>query len=318
MKILLTGFYGEGNLGDETILQAICASLPRGCSASVTSGSMAQGAAAPIRRRGLASWPGFLQAAAVSQHAVFSGGILQDWSFEGITWFALRLLAAGTMGCSASLWGAGIGPIRSRWARQIVSRALRRVTVAWLRDPESVSLFNELGPVKSFYGADWSWQIPVKWQSESRLNAPLGLNLRPWKSGNLSELVAHQLRHNERRIIGLAARREDLIAIKAQAPAASVIQPASFLEFAEACTNLSHGLAMRYHAGLAMLRAGLPVKLAAYDSKVMSLAQDAGVLMLQQNQVADFRAARAGFCSENEVRFKQMQQAFTAMLRQNV
>jgi polysaccharide pyruvyl transferase WcaK-like protein len=315
MKILLAGFYGEGNLGDETILQAICGSLPSGVRASVTSGSMAQGAAAPLRRRGLASWPAFLQAAAASGHAIFSGGILQDWSFEGITWFALRILAASTLGCRPSLWGAGIGPIRSRWGRKIAARALQRVSIAWLRDSESVQLFDELASVKGFSGADWSWAVPVEWQSEPRLNGPLGLNLRPWKSAPLNEMVAHQLRLNERQIVGLAARREDLRAIKNLAPAASVLQPSSFSEFAEACNNLSYGLAMRYHAGLAMLRAGLPLKLAAYDSKVISLAADAGVLTLQQNRVADFRTAREGFCRENEARLQNMRQSFVAILQ---
>ena len=314
MKILLTGFYGEGNLGDETILQAICSCLPADCRAVVTSGLPSQGAAAPIRRRGLASWPVFLQTAAASEHVVFSGGILQDWSFEGVTWFALRLMAAGVVGCQASLWGAGIGPLRSRWARQIVSRAIRRVKIAWLRDPESVRLFNELGPVEASYGADWSWLVPVEWHENQRHNAPFALNLRPWKSGNFTELVACQLRHNERHIIGLAARRDDVKAIKALAPAASIMRPASFREFADACGNLSFGLAMRFHAGLAMLRAGLPVKLAAYDSKVHWLAEDAGVLTLQQNQLSDFRRARPGFCAENSARMQQMRQAFAEML----
>lgn len=316
MKILIPGFFGEGNLGDETILQAICSCLPAGSNATVTSGSLAQGPAAPIRRRGLVSWPAYLQAVAESRHAVFSGGILQDWSFEGVTWFALRLIAAATMGCKTSLWGAGVGPLRSRWARTIVSRALRRVSHAWLRDLESIKLFDELGPIKAEFGADWSWIFPVRWQAEPRLNGPLGLNLRPWKSGNFADLVAHQLRHNERQIIGLAARRDDMAAIRQLAPGASIVRPASFTEFAEACGNLSHGLAMRYHAGLAMIRAGLPVKLAAYDTKVMELATDAGIQILQQNQVADFRQARPGFCTENEARLQKMRAAFAAMLAQ--
>ncbi len=313
MKILLTGFFGEGNLGDETILQAICSCLPAGCSAIVTSGSPVPGPAAPVRRRGILSWPAYLQAAASSRHAVFSGGILQDWSFEGVTWFALRLMAAAVMGCRVSLWGAGIGPLRSLWARHVVKRSLRHVSEAWLRDPESVRLFDELGPVSGRFGADWSWLFPVFWQ-ETRENAPFGLNLRPWKSGNFAELLTHQLRHNERRIIGLAARRDDIGAIRSHAPAAAIIRPASFTEFASACGNLSFGLAMRYHAGLAMLRAGLPVKLAAYDNKVAWLAEDAGVLTLQQNQLTDFRRARQGFCEENSSRLQSMRQAFVGML----
>ena len=63
-----------------------------------------------------------------------------------------------------------------------------------------------------------------------------------------------------------------------------------------------------------MLRAGLPVKLAAYDNKVAWLAEDAGVLTLQQNQLTDFRRARQGFCEENSSRLQSMRQAFVGML----
>lgn len=316
MKILLVGFYGEGNLGDETILQAICSVLPPGVDAAVTSGLIAQSSASPIRRRGLASWPIFLQSAASCRHAVFSGGILQDWSFEGVTWFALRLLAASTLGCRASLWGAGLGPLRSRWARQMTKRSLRRVSAAWLRDHESLCLYNALGDVPGQLGADWSWLIPVEWQTEFRQNAPVGLNLRPWRHGNFSELLTRQLRHIERQLIGFPARHEDIRAIKAVAPAASIVQPATFAELAETCRNLSRGLAMRYHAGLAMLRAGLPLKLAAYDDKVSSMAAAAGIETLQQNQITGFRPARRSFCAENEARMQDMKQAFLKMLEE--
>lgn len=313
MKILITGFFGEGNLGDETILQAICGNLLPGVSPIVTSGSRMQSQARAIRRRGPASWPEYLYAARESRHAVFSGGILQDWSFEGVTFFALRIIAASIMGCEPSLWGAGVGPLRSIGGRQIVRRALRRVKTAWLRDYSSVKLYNELSSSEAVLGTDWSWFFPVEWQQEPRQNAPLALNLRQWSSGNWHEQIAHQLRHNQRRIIGLAARRGDVDVIKSMAPAAAILQPATFCEFAESSRNMSYGLAMRYHAALAMLRTGLPCKFMAYDSKVADLAADASILTLQENQIADFRQARPGFCAGNEERLAMMQQAFVEM-----
>lgn len=315
MKILVTGFFGEGNLGDEAILQAICSNLPSGASPVVTSGAR-QPLARAIRRRGLAAWPAYLYAARESRFAVFSGGILQDWSFEGVTFFALRIIAASIFGCQPTLWGAGVGPLRSVGARQIARRALRRVKTAWLRDSASVKLFNELASCEANLGTDWSWFFPVEWQNEPRQNAPMALNLRQWSSGNWHEQIAHQLKHNERKIIGLAARKGDVAVIKELAPAASVMQPATFAEFADTCSNFSFGIAMRYHAALAMLRTGLPVKFIAYDSKVADLAEAANIITLQQNQVADFRQARTDFCKENEFRLTLMQQAFKNMVAQ--
>ena len=314
MKILITGFFGEGNLGDETILQAICNNLLPGIGSITTSGTQMQAQTRAIRRRGLAAWPAYLCAARESRFAVFSGGILQDWSFEGVTFFALRIIAASLMGCEPTLWGAGVGPLRSVGAKQIARRALRRVKIAWLRDAASVDIFNELAPCRATLGTDWSWNFPVKWQKEPPQNAPMGLNLRKWPSNGWREQMAHQLRHNERKIAGLAARKGDIQIIRELAPTASVFMPVTFVEFADICRNLSFGVAMRYHAALAMLRAGVPVKFVAYDSKVSALARSANILTLQQNQISDFRQAREGFCGENEERFALMQQAFKDML----
>lgn len=310
MKILLTGFFGEGNLGDETILQAICQNLPADCRCLVTSGRSTQPRAQAIRRRGIWSWPAYIEAISRSNAAIFSGGILQDWSFEGVTFFALRIIAASIAGCSPALWGAGIGPLRSSGTRLIARRALRRVETAWLRDEASVNDFKDLTGRDASYGADWSWFFPVPRRRQSRENGPMALNLRPWASGDWKSHVAHQLRHNERHIIGLSARSSDIKILKELAPKAAVVQPETFSDFAEACHNVSFGLAMRYHAALAMIRAGVPIKLIAYDSKVSDLAISAGVLTLQQNQVSDFRSARDEFFVENGQRFAAMHTAF--------
>ncbi|MBU1105967.1 MAG: polysaccharide pyruvyl transferase family protein [Candidatus Riflebacteria bacterium] len=309
MKILLCGFFGEGNLGDETILQAIRQQLPDRCSTTITSGKVLSIGGQSIRRRGITAWPAFVQALFENDSALFSGGILQDWSFEGVTFFALRIIAASLLRCEPVLWGAGLGPLRGPGARKLASRALCRVKTAWLRDETSCRLFKELTGNDAGRGADWSWTFPVTARPQ-RGNAPMAVNLRQWEQGDWRGQVAHQLRHNQRQLVGLAARRSDIDVIKELAPSASVIQPATFSEFADSCRNFSLGLAMRYHAGLAMLRAGLPVKLVAYDDKVSELAESAGVLTIAANQISDFRQASPDFLSSQQQRFVSMQSAF--------
>jgi polysaccharide pyruvyl transferase WcaK-like protein len=108
----------------------------------------------------------------------------------------------------------------------------------------------------------------------------------------------------------MAARRSDIDVIRELAPTASIMHPATFSEFAESCRNFSFGLAMRYHAGLAMLRAGLPVKLVAYDEKVSELARSAGVLTIAENQISGFKTAAPQFISNQQQKFAAMQRAF--------
>ena len=313
MKILLCGFFGEGNLGDETILAAIREQLPASCNLTVTSGRQMLHGGLAIRRRGLLAWPAFLQAAFENDAAIFSGGLLQDWSFEGVTFFALRMIAASTLRCEPALWGAGIGPLRSPGAKKLATRALKRVKTAWLRDNASRQLFNELTGTEASDGTDWSWHFPVTAIPE-RDNAPMAINLRQWADEEWRSQVAHQLRHSQRQIVGMAARRSDIDAIRELAPTASIMHPATFSEFAGSCRNFSLGLAMRYHAALAMLRAGLPMKLIAYDDKVSELAGAAGILTIADNQISGFKTADPLFIRRQQQKFADMQGAFASWL----
>ncbi len=313
MKILLCGFFGEGNLGDETILQAIRNRLPAGGSTTITSGRQMMHGGLAIRRRGILSWPAFIQALFENDAAIFSGGLLQDWSFEGVTFFALRIIAASVFRCKPTLWGAGIGPLRSAASRRLAARALNRIETAWLRDETSLKIYHELTGVAADRGADWSWQFPVN-PSPKRENAPMAINLRQWENGDWRNQVTHQLRHSQRQLVGMAARRSDIEVIKELAPTAAIMHPATFGEFADSCRNFSLGLAMRYHAALAMLRAELPVKLVAYDDKVSELASSAGILTLSENQISGFRQADPDFICSQQQKFSAMQNAFAAWL----
>ena len=128
-NILLTGFFGEGNLGDEAILKAIYENLPKEITPIITSGSK-HSFGIDIRRRGIFSIIPFLKAAYQSPVTLFTGGILQDWSWEGVTFFAYRIIAAAKMGSTPVLFGAGIGPLRSEKARRLVKKALSFVKIA--------------------------------------------------------------------------------------------------------------------------------------------------------------------------------------------
>ncbi len=161
MSILVVGFFGEGNLGDEAILEGLAASLPAGCPLAVTAGSQPLGApAARLPRRGMSAWPAFLRAVREARHVVLTGGILQDWSFDGVVFYALRMLAASLAGRPPGLWGTGLGPLRHHAARAIAARVLRRAGPVWVRSRGAARLFHELTGREAHLGCDWSWAIP--------------------------------------------------------------------------------------------------------------------------------------------------------------
>lgn len=314
MSILISGFFGEGNLGDDAILDALCRNISDEHHIFVTAGKRPVTRAATVRRRGLSAWPSYIQTLKCCRKAVFSGGILQDWSFEGVTFYALRIIAASVMGCEPSLWGAGIGPLRRTGTRLIARRALKRVKTAWLRDESSLSEFNALSSNNGHLGTDWTWFFDIP-RCNVRENGAMLLNLRQWPDDGWHETVAHQLRHIERPVIGLSAREGDKRLIREIAPQAVIIQPESFTDFARACTNASFGLATRYHAALAMLRTGLPVKVLAYDRKVAELAEAAGIQTIAENNISGFKSAVPEFFKVNRNLFTQMQKCFKDYLQ---
>jgi len=161
MDILLTGFFGEGNLGDDAILEGLMRSAPPGTRFRVTAGRHRLPAGPePLPRRGPGSWIPFLRALRASDVLILTAGTLQDWSFEGVTFPALRLLAARWVGKPVSLWGAGLGPLRRASGRALAARVLRIPFTAWFRDGPSASLYQDLTGRPGRVGADWSWAIP--------------------------------------------------------------------------------------------------------------------------------------------------------------
>lgn len=315
MNVLLVGFFGEGNLGDDAILEGIRTCLPPRVSLSVTAGehSVCKGIKA-IRRRGIASWIDFLTALKGSRRVIFSGGILQDWSYEGVTFFALRMIASGIFGRKPSIWGAGLGPLRKAPTKALAAKAIRRVRDVWLRDSDSVNVFREISSGKAHLGADWTWALSPSRKSGDQPFPAIGLNLRPWFIQTWMENsrihLADLIQTGE--TMGISARGEDEKLLKTQFPEIKVLTPADFSSLIDASSSLREGWAMRYHVLLAMLRAGIPVVPLPYDGKVLSLCREAGVAP-NDNHGEDFRARRPNpyFIPALDSRFNAMRRAFT-------
>jgi hypothetical protein len=278
MSLLAVGFFGEGNLGDAAILEGIRQSLPRSFRLSATAGlEPVPAGVVRTRRKGLAAWPVFLSEARQADRIVFAGGILQDWSMDGVLFFALRLLAAELLGRPAELWGAGLGPLRRAPLRRIATRSLRRVTTAWLRDQPSVDLFQDLTGRSARLGTDWSWGLAATpANSAPDADGAVGINLRPW-SDPTWEMAVPAVATTHGPTIGIAARAEDARLCQRLMPDRPCFQPERFGELLTFCGRLREGWAMRYHVLLAMLRAGLPTVALPYDDKVASLAREAGL-----------------------------------------
>ncbi len=318
MQILLTGFFGEDNLGDDAILECILNNAPSDTKAVFTSGKSVGicPGARPISRRGLSSWPEYIKELANSSDVVFTGGILQDWSFEGVAYFALRILAANVFRKRISLWGAGLGPIKRPALQTMAQKALMRVPVAWLRDEYSKDFFEKLTKRKANLGTDWTWDIPVNLKTASSNINRQALNVRPWKFRKFGKLLNPHLLPNTE-TIGLAARNTDIKTMRKGLKNLVILKPESFSKATDMMNNFSCGILMRYHLSLAALRSGLSVKLIPYDEKIKSLARAARVHTIEESPDSPFLKASPEFIFENEQRMLEMKNAFVRFFERN-
>lgn len=162
MRVLLCGYYGEHNLGDDALLQVLLAELPPRCTPVVTAHDQeavrARFQVATTDRRRLA---GVLRELAGCDALVLGGGsLLQDaTSFRSLLYYGLLMVQARRRGKPVLLWGQGLGPLRRRRSRLLARALLPLATgISW-RDPASARLAAGWG-IGGALGSDPVWGLP--------------------------------------------------------------------------------------------------------------------------------------------------------------
>ncbi|MCX5940295.1 MAG: polysaccharide pyruvyl transferase family protein, partial [Cyanobium sp. LacPavin_0818_WC50_MAG_67_9] len=119
-RVLLCGYYGEHNLGDDALLEVLLAQLPAGWLATVTAhdGALVRDlfGVDTVARRSL---PLVLKALRHCDALVLGGGsLLQDsTSFKSLLYYAALIGAARLQAKPVLLWGQGVGPLQRRRSR---------------------------------------------------------------------------------------------------------------------------------------------------------------------------------------------------------
>lgn len=142
--ILICGAYGQGNAGDEAILDAIAGSL----NAAIPDARIAvltrdpEGTARRLGVLGVYSFNvlGFLKAARQSDLFISGGGsLIQDVTSRRSLWYYLFTIAAARLsGCRVLMYGCGIGPVHYRWDQKLTRLVLNRfVDAITLREEHS-------------------------------------------------------------------------------------------------------------------------------------------------------------------------------------
>jgi len=291
--VLLCGYYGEHNLGDDALLQVLLSQLPAGVDPLVTAADQqavqAAFQVATVDRRSLSQ---VLRALAGCQALVLGGGsLLQDsTSFRSLVYYGALITAARLRGLPVLLWGQGLGPLRRRRSRLLARALLAMATAISWRDPASAALARSWG-IDGRLGADPVWALPPRpwvgaggpivlcWRPVAALEPD---RWRPWLEG-----VATLARQADRPVLWLPFHGEQDRALPERLEAAGLLPPdllersralpAADLEGAMA-TFAGAGLvlAMRLHGLILAAQSGSPCAALSYDPKVAAAAEGIG------------------------------------------
>lgn len=155
--VLISGFYGAGNAGDEAILASLVGLLRERGYADITVLSIRPEETA--RRYGVTSiYRGWRRAWVAKARAFLragifisgGGGLLQDTTptflLRGpVPYYLLIAAWARLSGCWVLFLGQGVGPLRGRWVRWLTRWIANHADVITVRDAASLDLLAELG-----------------------------------------------------------------------------------------------------------------------------------------------------------------------------
>jgi polysaccharide pyruvyl transferase CsaB len=202
-RVVVSGYYGFGNAGDEAILAALARGL-----GDVELTVLSRDPPATRREHGLPAVPrddpaAVLAALRAADLLVSGGGsLLQDATGPlSIPYYLGVVAAARLLGKPVMAYAQGIGPVRSGWARRLL-RTLDAVQLITVRDEASASLLRSCGvqrpPIE--VTADAALALGAAPGPRAAGGAGrIGVALRAWGPGDPSASVARAVDHLARR-----------------------------------------------------------------------------------------------------------------------
>lgn len=300
-KILLSGYYGFDNAGDEAVLASLCqilrTRLPN--SELVALSASPEATAATYGIRAIDRWNKAALRAELADCALFcsgGGSLLQDVTSVRSVWYYTSLLRqAQKQGVPTIVLAQGLGPLRTKMGRWLAGRALSKCRLLSWRDAASERLAAEILPpaqaiVPSYVVCDsvLLWQPEPAAENASDKNDKTGrtvaLALRPWRSmqpaaaaclvqllrdnGYQPALLPYHLGEDEK----LAEQINASLTQAGQQPAA-VWRCATPQEAWAAVGRADLLLGMRLHSLIMAAAQGVPALAFSYDPKVEAFAR---------------------------------------------
>jgi polysaccharide pyruvyl transferase CsaB len=184
-RVLIIGYYGSQNIGDDLILESTIGLIRQGI-AEADVRVLTYAIKETEQRYGVVGvsrndFKAILKAVAWSDVIVGGGGsMLQNvTSNRSLIYYLMLLFIAKLCGKKAILLGNGVGPIKGWFYQKITFGILKGLTRIVLRDQESYKLLKSQGLTNISNGADLAFNLTLEPKNVPKEKLIL-LNLRPW------------------------------------------------------------------------------------------------------------------------------------------
>lgn len=151
VRILISGYYGFNNIGDESILKAVVDNLQEQLS-NIEITVLSKNPESTTEKYGVKAadrkfLPAVLSAVSRCDLLISGGGsLLQDvTSKKSILYYLFIIRAALFFGKKVLIYSQGIGPITSKFNRRLTAKTLRKVSGIVVRDETSREFLAEIG-----------------------------------------------------------------------------------------------------------------------------------------------------------------------------
>jgi polysaccharide pyruvyl transferase CsaB len=199
-KLMIVGYYGAGNVGDELLLSMLITCLPQDVEAVVLSEN-------PRHTEALHSVKAYdahefsevlAQMHTCSLVVMGGGGLLQThdsfleknlYQFHSIdvSTYVRPLLMARQLGIPTLSWAQGVGPLDTQDSRDIAKSLFEGVTRCTVRDSDSAKLLKEIGVDRVIdvapdpvWSLDW-YKNRQRADHKNRSKQTIVITLRPWE-----------------------------------------------------------------------------------------------------------------------------------------
>ena len=297
-KIVVSGYYGFGNFGDELILSVLVQHLKELGTEIIVLSSNPNKTSKEHFVNAVQSFNIHQVSGLIKQSDVLisgGGSLLQDvTSIKSLIYYLWVIFTALRYKKDVIIFAQGIGPINNKIAQFITKLILKKCKYISVRDEKSQKLLQSWS-IKSDLLCDPIFSMKL---NSTKSTGMIGVQLRDFPSMNdallkkLARQISKDFSDKKIKILSLQEKFDKEVCIKFE-NMLKTINPEIKTEIVNDniiynIFELEYLIGMRFHALIVALKAGIKCAGINYDIKVENLAKSAQIPLISMNAEEDF------------------------------